>query len=174
MVNAWNLTVPYQTASSLVLDRVSLSRAVGAIFYFFFLNLRWQKKKTWVTVQNSCIKKKGKKNAEPPLCSLNLIGLRGGAAESRNHFSIFSFVFLRYLPLTYDSALLGLQIVCLCLTQNQLRAARLVQSLVQGRRIHFILSVALDLFSCATVRQRLHQLFARCDLIHTQTRNASR
>lgn len=32
MVNAWNVTVPYQTARSLVVERISFMRAVGAIF----------------------------------------------------------------------------------------------------------------------------------------------
>lgn len=103
MVNAWNVTVPYQTARSLVVERISFMRAVGAIF---------KKSDTKITKGHCAIfmyyqqKKKGTKMLSFH-CAPSILSVYGGcAAENGNHFSIFSFVFLCYLPLTHDSAYL--------------------------------------------------------------------
>lgn len=163
MVNACNVTVPYQTAPSLVVERISFMRAMGAIFL--------KKSEMKITMGHCAIfmcyqKRKDKKNAEPPLCCLNLIALWGMCSRKRQ--SLFNFQFC--LPALSSSDLrlgpLGVQIVCL--EQNQRGVAGLVQSLVQEEdSFSFLVFVC---FSCEThtVRQRLRQLLPAATS-HTQT-----
>lgn len=169
MVNAWNVTVPYQTARSLVVERISFMRAVGAIFQ--------KKSETKITKGHCAIfmyyqpKKIGNKNAERPLCSLNLISLWGMCSRKRQ--SLFNFQFCLPLLSSADPRLgrLGLKIVCL--KQNRRRVARPDLCRAWCRRGGF---VSFFLFVCrlffmwnAHCQAKTVPAFARCDLTHTQT-----
>lgn len=91
MVNAWNVSVPYQTASILAVDVISLSRAVGAVFKICDEN-NWEK----VTVQFYCCFFFIVYQKSPCLhCASSSLSVHGAcAAENKIIFSIFSSVFL--------------------------------------------------------------------------------
>lgn len=84
MVNAWNVSVPYQTASILAVDVISLTQAVGAVFKI--CNENNQKKKVYLLF----IKKSQCLHCAPS--SLSVYG--ACAAENKIISSIFSSVFL--------------------------------------------------------------------------------
>lgn len=116
-------------------------------------------------------KKKGNKNAELPLCSLNLISLWGMCSGKRQ--SLFNFQFCLPLLSSADPRL-GLLGTENCVSKAEPASGcqtRLVQSLVQERWIHFrFFCLFVVCFSCGmhTVRQRRRQLL-HAVTSHTQT-----
>lgn len=86
MVNAWNVSVPYQTASILAVDVISLARAVGTVFKI--CNENNPKK---VTAQFFCFFYCLSKIHVSPLCSLKFISLWGMCSRKQNYFFNFPF-----------------------------------------------------------------------------------
>lgn len=95
MVNAWNVSVPYQTASILAVDVISLTWAVGTVFKI--CNENNQKKVTEQFILFFIVYQKS-----PCLhCAPSTLSVYGAcAAENKIIFSIFSSVFRRPLNCT--------------------------------------------------------------------------
>lgn len=157
MVNAWNISVPYQTASILAVDVIFLARAVGAVFKICNGNNQQQKKRSLcVIIFFYCLSKL----PVFPLCSLMFISLFGMCSRKQNYFFQFSVPSSSYLPPTLELHLLGLQSVGL--KRRQCGAAELMQSVAE--EIHSVLTSCLFFMWTHTGGQWRRQLLHDCDL----------
>lgn len=112
-------------------------------------------------------------------CAPSILSVCGGlAAENGNHFSISSFVFLCYLPLTYDSAYLDWKLRVWGRTSFGLpgscRASCRRGGIVFFLPFFCLRCVCLFFMWNAHCQAKTAATFARCDLTRTNTRDASR